>query len=735
MNLRIFNTFLFCLRSILSMALIATILLAMIHFATGIRLHRLTPDLSCGHLSCWGIKYLHVSMSYGHATLENLYWKQSQITIEHIRLQPHIPHIGTPLPIDIDDLSISIKPTVVLSATIHGYNFYAENKKENTYNEWQISTDNENYLLHIAKQQATITTLKSQQQILTAQLDKKGYQGQLDLSFITGFQGQINWLKNGDVTKINAQDIETPWCSLQQASLSDTQTTHQTLSIHNLKCSDIIDITNFSANHNQIFSEIHFESNIGNLHARSEHSPTKNDNTWHEIGPSQWHINSETICITHIQGHQLCLFPDKENYFRASGPFESSTRPWPGMLAHIGLEGRYNVTINSKLSENPFHITLSELKGDLDHLAKVFFMRIRYLFQDGNIHLEGSLDGLQGEGELRSTQGNVRIKALWESIEEGLKIDIISDLLRLTDRDNHLEGKVDLSLWIATLTRLTGNVDILNGKLYIKPMIDVETLHEDVQIAGMGNMPRFAMALDIQLLNKIAIRGMGLNGQVSGWIDILSNAKIEQSIQGELNVHPAQFRVFGREIIFDNIQINWSNQGWDKANIDILAHRKIASSLSRPLKVDLSINGPWDTPNVQLSSNLSSVNELQILSHLFARSVTSNPKEDQAIIEAVQNNPGQKSLLKLLQMVDGIERGLGLDLFEVGGMEESAHSSMPQNLTVGKLLHPKIMLKYKMSLDSSARNHITLDYNIFPHINIELDTDQQDAGVYLLYEH
>lgn len=52
----------------------------------------------------------------------------------------------------------------------------------------------------------------------------------------------------------------------------------------------------------------------------------------------------------------------------------------------------------------------------------------------------------------------------------------------------------------------------------------------------------------------------------------------------------------------------------------------------------------------------------------------------------------------------------------------------------GKQIHPKILLKYTVNLDYDTRNQISLSYNIRDHINIEMSTDRETTGLYLLYE-
>lgn len=718
---------------LLSIFLCLTLLLATLKVITGLHVHRFKPDLMHLNPKDWGLYVLDVSTPYGRFSAKKVYWNNQNLTMKKVRFHTSLS-IASLLPLELQNISITFTPDVSASAYWGQHHFQATKLNPNDdYKTWALHIDDQNYLLKIQRDQIELTQENKQAPMLSLKKEGATYDGFLDLSFLDGFQGRIHWRSDALSKNLYADSIISPACSLQQGRIQQLKYMDLSwhLALNRLKCIDLVDIKTVKGIYSEAMTELHVHSNLGNLHTQTDSS-----GQWHETEPSQWHIESlPKPCLTHIDGHRLCLFPDSEHLFQASGPFSANTRPWKAMLVHIGLEGKYDVAVKSDSTHHPLSIKLSQLKGDLDQLARVFFMRVRYLIEGGEINLEGSLDEMQGEGALHSSQGDISLKLLWQSTQEGLNIDLSSPRLHVEDGDSHLDADMKLNLWVGSLTRLTGMLRILNGQLQIKPISNVETLHEDVQFSGEAAVPRFAVALSIRIQERLAIQGMGINGQLGGWLDILADSHIEQSIRGEINLNPAQFRVFGREMILDNFQVSWLNQGWNKAKIDIVAHRKINSNISNPLKVELSINGPLDQPHVQLTSNQRSINELQMLSHLFSRSITSDPKADAAIIDAMKNNPGQRSLLNLLAMVDRIERGLGLDLFEIGGMSESVNTSMPHHLTVGKLLHPKLMLKYKMSLDSSARNHITLDYNIFPHINLELDTDQEDAGVYLLYEH
>lgn len=731
--MKISNITIAILRFLLSCFLIITVALVYISRSYHIEILKFTPDLSSINPSHWGISHLQVNSPYGPISIGNIYWRQDRIAIDHLRLHPIISEIGSLVPLEIHNISLSPSPQMTIQAHWHNHPIRAEYRpRENNQATWRLHIDQLAYNMTLQTDRIRITHGDEHIPILSIHKHGSTHRGRLDLSCLEGFQGKLVWNQNHQTQSLQAKNIHTPWCSIEQAEIRQTfSTDNWDLNVKELNCADILTIPNAQAMRTDASTQVHVVSNLGNLHASIDQN-----NQWQEMEKSQFRIEtSPHSCLIHQDGHRLCAFPDSEHYLRATGPFSSNTRPWKGMLVHIGLEGDYDIAIKSNELHAPLSIHLNGLKGDLDHLAKVFFMRIRYQFDDGHIHLHGSLNDLQGEGVLHSPQGSVNINALWRSMDEGLQLDLNAPLLKFTNGENNLKGQIDISLYLASLTRLTGNINIHGGSLLLKPMSNVTTLHEDVHIVGESDAPKFAISLGIRIQDKLKVHGMGIHGQLEGWLNIMADSNIEQSILGELNMTPASFRVFGREIILDDVQINWLNQSWNKANIDILAHKKVNANLSRPLKVDLSIEGPWDQPMVQLNSNQSSVSELQILSHLFSRSITSDPAEDAAIIEAVKNNPGHSSLLKLLSMVDRIERGLGLDLFEIGGIDESMQTSMPNQLTVGKLIHPKLMLKYKMSLDSTARNHITLDYNVYPHINIELDTDQQDAGIYLLYEH
>lgn len=687
-------------------------------------------QLRVGYDQGWGMPVLtHLRLSHELGTLElkGIGLDRTELRIAHATLHPHrFPDMS----VTLKDIHASWNPTHLRGSWHdHPISLTALNlpKSKKAY---AISIDHVDYLLFLDTQLLQLFAEGKTEPLVHYEKTENDLGGWLNLGILEGLSGHIQWQQTESGISVDAHKFENAWCTLDHASFfgSTTSSTWRA-AVDHLRCLDGLVHVSTARAHQETDTEINIKSNLGTLHLQHH------DHRWHNLSPSEWTLN--THCLRHREGHEVCLNPAPAlPTLSLKGPFSLNSRAIPGILVHIDLQGHYDLTLDLKNAAHPIQMKLSKLSGDLDHLAHLFLMRVRYLFKDGSLNLSGTPSQIKGHGVLRSPQGDVSLALDWPSHDGAALVHLDSEQLRVTDQKNYLEGRTHLKLALASQSTLSGHVDITSGHLELKPILSVATLHDDVVISGDPIKPLFGINLKLALQNPITLHGMGLNGQLHGWLHILSDNQVEQSIHGSLRLHPAQFRVFGREILLDECQINWLNQAWAKASVNLLAHRKMHTAPGKNVQVDLKINGPLSQPQVHLSSNQTSMNELQMISHLFSRSVTSHPEEDRAIMEAVHGHTGQRALFTLLQMVDRIERGLGLDVFELGGLS-TTHTANPamHHVTVGKLLHPRIMLKYKMSLDSQAKNHITLDYNIMPHINLELDTDQQDAGLYLLYEH
>lgn len=709
------KTLLHLTRFLISTLTLIAILIYTTQYVTGIKLTKLNLQISNIDPRAWQIQDLNMHTEYGDILVHNAIYSDQKEIIEELTFIPN----KIPFHVKFENITVDFKHQIII-ATWQNHSIKAQ--KIGT-NHWSIQIDKQAYYMKKSDENIILTS-QDNQIIILYQTQNHKQDAYIDLSFLHGIHGKIFWHSNNKAHEIYSMGIQSPWCSVKNSSIKYIALNDNwSIKINQLKCLDLLELS-AQGIYSDSATSIHVTSNLGDLHSY------KTQGHWKESLASTWRINNN--CIEHQSKHKICIQPNTTDYLEISGPFSLSTRPWVGILAHISLDGQYMVKINR--SKDPINIKLIDLKGDLDHLAKLFLMRVSYIIDDGQIEMLGSLDKLHGSGKLFSKQGNVDLETTWDAGKSGLDLFIRSNNIHISDNHNFLNSKINLNLFLSALTQLSGNINISNGNLEIKPMMNVQTLHEDVYIVGETEKPKFAVDLNIETDKPVKINGMGLTGDLSGWLNIHADNNIEQAISGILHINPAVFRLYGREIILDDVQISWLKHTWDSAHIDILAHRKINTSITRPLQVDLSIQGPIDSPDVHLSSNQANVTQLQMLSMLFSRSTTTNHKEDADIIESLKNNPGQRSLLQLLAMVDRLERRLGLDLFEISGMGESINSNIPHHVTFGKLLHPKVMLKYSMSLNSNESNHLTLDYNVMPHLNLELDTDRENAGIYLLYE-
>ena len=670
------------------------------------------------------ITRLKTQTPYGDFEFKNIHiTKKNTLNIDELSYTPILEKTSLPT-IHLEEIVFAIHPSVTVQAQLYGYPIRLTQATETSRSRWNIYLDTHHFTLEHTTDTLSIYGGSPTPCVSISTLHNAS-QGQLSLDCMSGHSGHIYF----DAHHVSGSDIITPWGSVEKLLLkiSPTHGLHAMASkIH----TPWLNIDAFVFNKNSSTTTLLLDSNAGHVHAKR-----LADNTWWHSEDSQWQIrqNTSSLCATHTHGHTLCYLPQDVHYLTFQGPFVINSKAWKGMLAHIGLSGTYTGYLTREAQQDPLHIKLQDLQGELDHLAITFFMRIAYHIEHGTIELTGSSKGLTGHGHLSSPQGSLQLTTQIPDLS-AVNLHLQGSHLTFTDQLNSLQGAVNLDLHLGALTQITGTIDIDSGKLFVKPMQHVELLHEDVHIYGETTPLRYALGLDIKVKNRIPIACMGILGQLGGWLKLKMDSQSEQRISGVLDVEQAVFRVYGREMTLDDVRIHWLNDPWDKATLDILAHRTVYSNISRPLHVNLSINGPWENPKVSLSSNQPQTNDIQILSYLFSRSHRINTSQDAAIVETLSAHPGQKELLNLLAMVDSIERGLGLDLLEISGINEKVDTTLPNQFVFGKLLHPKIMLKYKVSLDSAARNHITIDYNILPHLNLQIDTDQEDAGVYLLYE-
>lgn len=469
--------------------------------------------------------------------------------------------------------------------------------------------------------------------------------------------------------------------------------------------------------------QIQGHSRWGRLNTLIEHGKILNQDD------ADFHVlkHADNWCLQN-QEHRLCLSP--EGLLKAQGPFQTSLGFIKNLLTDIKLAGTYHFSWDIRKPQ-ALTLDLRKLRGELNHLAPGFWMDLRYLITQGQLHITGEGQHFQGQGEWLSPQGKVKIDATWR--DQALRLQLRSPHLRFQEGSNQLAGDVDLTLSWSESIRLQGRVGIHEGQLGMDAILSTELLHEDVLLPGNPQLPRYELDLDVAFKKRIPFKSLGLQGQLGGAFHLHNSSNFGQRVRGSLDLQPAIFRVFGRELMFNDCRIFWSDAAWEEGKLRMSAHRHMSNELSRSAQIQMDIYGPIEHPEVFISSHPQGLSELQIISYLFSRSGRSNPQEDAELITSLEAIPGQKGLLRLLAMIDRIERGLGLDLFEVG-IDRSLESSVPQQFTLGKMLHPKLLVKYTLNFDREEHNHLTLRYALRPHLSLEVATNQQDTGLYLLYE-
>lgn len=286
------------------------------------------------------------------------------------------------------------------------------------------------------------------------------------------------------------------------------------------------------------------------------------------------------------------------------------------------------------------------------------------------------------------------------------KVVISPDLLVLRDAQGiHATGSVRLE-------SADVNLDKLPGGGVTKASPDVVIADQPQPAANSGPTPITA-SIKVDLGSKAHLKGMGLDGRLSGVLTVNERPGRSTSGQGQVTVD-GTYKAYGQNLQIQQGQLLFASTPIDNPGLNIKAVRSLTpnATIDQGQQVGLQITGTAQRPILTVFSN-PVMDQSDALSYLVTGKPLSQVKGGEgSTVNAAAQALGSATGNLLAKSVGS---KLGIDDIGVSSSDALNGSSA---FTVGKYLSPRLYLSYGVGLFEPGQV-ITLRYRLSKRWNFE----------------
>jgi translocation and assembly module TamB len=292
-------------------------------------------------------------------------------------------------------------------------------------------------------------------------------------------------------------------------------------------------------------------------------------------------------------------------------------------------------------------------------------------------------------------------------------------VLGRVDRNLTVSGQSELS-WQSSQVRLDGRFKVDEG-LFDASRSDAPTLDEDISVRRTGqaaDLPAqtgpgtpkwdFQMGLDVDLGEKLRVRGLGLDTRLRGQIRATAPGG-RLAVNGTVSTEGGTFNSYGQKLEIErgNVFLGGDPR---TPRLDVLALRPNLDT-----RVGVLISGNWPTPRIKLYSepDLGEADKLAWL--MTGRAPDSLGRNDTAML--------QRAALALLSgegeaPTDSLLRNLGLTELNLRQGDTDVRETV---ISLGKQINRRVYVGYERGVNATAGN-FQLIYRIAQRFTLRLQT-------------
>ncbi|WP_419419027.1 translocation/assembly module TamB domain-containing protein [Legionella sp. D16C41] len=317
-----------------------------------------------------------------------------------------------------------------------------------------------------------------------------------------------------------------------------------------------------------------------------------------------------------------------------------------------------------------------------------------------------------------------------------------------------------------TPTELKLRGQVLVPKATIKPQTfssSVSLTDDVVFVDKKQSTNPFNLDTDVRIDmgDNVMLSVKGLQGHLTGGINLRQFPKGPLTATGELDVKDGKYQAYGQDLTIEKGQLLFGGL-IDNPVISVRAVRKFNNTNSNTLAgsnrlfdfkssnvqtldfgkqttVGIEVNGRLSSPKVELFSVPSTISQADILSLLLTgRPANQADKSGAQLILAAVSALNLDSGSGGTQLLSQLKRGLGVDFNIENNIQydqKTNQSTDSTSLVIGKSLSKRLYLSYNVGLAKADTNVLTLKYLLNKFFSVQVNASSAGSGIDLLYTH
>jgi translocation and assembly module TamB len=237
----------------------------------------------------------------------------------------------------------------------------------------------------------------------------------------------------------------------------------------------------------------------------------------------------------------------------------------------------------------------------------------------------------------------------------------------------------------------------------------------------------FPLDLDVQAGDDVRIKGYGLDGRLTGQLNVKTTRDELLTGKGELDLVEGTFSLYGRSLDIERGRVLFTGGPIENPGIDVRAQKKVGEEEAKGsgYTVGVDISGLVQDLQYHLFSD-PSMDDTEILSMMIVgHSLANSSEEEGNLLEAAAVTLGLKGSTDFIQDLGSM---LLIDDLHLEGSSTKENVS----LVVGKRVTKDLYIGYDINM-FSQQGEFRVRYDLKKGFSVETHSSSQSTGADFLY--
>jgi translocation and assembly module TamB len=266
---------------------------------------------------------------------------------------------------------------------------------------------------------------------------------------------------------------------------------------------------------------------------------------------------------------------------------------------------------------------------------------------------------------------------------------------------------------------VNGSLTIPEALIEPRDLQGAQTPSRDVVMISQDEQPPpgWAVTSRVKMVLGEAVHfiGFGLNGRLTGTLDVVDEPGRVTLASGELRIVDGEYKAYGQKLEIETGRLLYRGGPLDNPALDIRAVRKTGDVLA-----GVKVFGDLQLPELELFSQPGMPQADQLSYLLLGRPVQSASGSEGQMLFNAASSLGLKGGNLLAQ---NIGASFGLDEVSVGGGDDLDSAA----LVIGKYLTPRLYVNYSVGL-LDVMNTLQIRYQLSKHLSVQTETGTATGG-------